>query len=49
MKDPFDDLFKNEYGPQEKKVFKVMIPLHKVWGFFKNRKKKKKTVTTKEK
>jgi hypothetical protein len=45
MKDPFYD----PYGAPEKKVFKVMIPLHKVWGFFKNRKKKKKTVTTKEK
>jgi hypothetical protein len=43
MKDPFDD----HTGPQEKKVFKVMIPLHKVWGFFKNRKKKKKTVRRK--
>ena len=42
-----NDIFNNEYGPREKKVLKVMIPLHKIWGFFKNRKKKKKTVRRK--
>jgi hypothetical protein len=51
MSSSFDDPnhpLHTEYGPQEKKVLKVMIPLHKVWGFFKNRKKKKKTVASKE-
>lgn len=45
---PQDDPFYDPYGPQEKKVLKVMIPLHKVWGFLKDRKKKKKTVKEKD-
>jgi len=40
MKDPFKESF-HEGAPVKEKVVKVMIPLHKVWGFFKKRKKKR--------
>ncbi len=39
------DPLEQKHGAKEKTVFKVMIPLHKVWGFFK---KKRKTVRRKK-
>ena len=35
------DPLEQEYGPKDKPVLKLMIPLHKVWGFFKKKRKKK--------